>query len=507
MSRHFLGGCTAICLSAFAAQGAFAEVTAQDVWSEWKGYLESLGYEVSGTEEVAGGTLTVTGFGIAMQFPEDAGQLSVGMEQLVFSETADGAVSVTMPETIPVRIDPVDGSDRVAVRIDVTQADPAMTVSGSPQDMTYQYAASQMGIVLASLTVNGEPLPPELGYLTVSLGDIETRTNLRIGQGRSYSQEARVARVTYDLGFNDPESEDYATLKGTLEGLRLTGSGKIPAGVDPSDPGQMLASGFAVDGVYAYAASRFDLAGNGDGEEFSVSGGSQGGEISFAMDAGRIAYGVSQKAPAMDIATAELPFPLTLKAAGTGFSLEMPLRKSEELQPFGLSLRLAGFEMAEQLWSLFDPAGILPHDPATLVLDVTGMAKLLHDLLDPETAAMLDRTGAAPGELHALKINDLEVTAVGASLKGQGEFTFDNSDLRSFDGLPRPEGTAYLTLSGANALIDRLIQMGLIKDDEAMGFRMMLGMLTVPGNAPDTLTSTIEINAQGQILANGQRIK
>lgn len=40
-----------------------------------------------------------------------------------------------------------------------------------------------------------------------------------------------------------------------------------------------------------------------------------------------------------------------------------------------------------------------------------------------------------------------------------------------------------------------------------MGARMMMGMLAVPGEAEDTLTSKIEISEDGQIHANGQRIK
>ncbi|MBD0866386.1 MAG: hypothetical protein GDA36_12755, partial [Rhodobacteraceae bacterium] len=41
----------------------------------------------------------------------------------------------------------------------------------------------------------------------------------------------------------------------------------------------------------------------------------------------------------------------------------------------------------------------------------------------------------------------------------------------------------------------------------AMMARGMMGMLAIPGDAPDTLTSTLEINDQGHVLANGQRIQ
>ena len=96
---------------------------------------------------------------------------------------------------------------------------------------------------------------------------------------------------------------------------------------------------------------------------------------------------------------------------------------------------------------------------------------------------------------------------IGAKLMGTGDFTFDNSDTTTFGGMPAPTGVANLELTGANALLDKLIQMGMVSDSDAMGARMMMGMLAVPGDGPDSLKSTIEINDQGHILANGQRLK
>ena len=96
---------------------------------------------------------------------------------------------------------------------------------------------------------------------------------------------------------------------------------------------------------------------------------------------------------------------------------------------------------------------------------------------------------------------------VGASLSGNGAFTFDNNDLATFGGVPRPTGEVNLQLMGGNGLIDKLIQMGFVSDQDAMGARMMMGMLAVPGDGPDTLNSKLEINDQGHVLANGQRIQ
>jgi hypothetical protein len=58
---------------------------------------------------------------------------------------------------------------------------------------------------------------------------------------------------------------------------------------------------------------------------------------------------------------------------------------------------------------------------------------------------------------------------------------------------PRPEsGKLYINING---LVDKLIQMGLIPEDQAMMPRMMLGMFATPVG-DDMLTSTIEVNAE-----------
>jgi len=88
-----------------------------------------------------------------------------------------------------------------------------------------------------------------------------------------------------------------------------------------------------------------------------------------------------------------------------------------------------------------------------------------------------------------------------------GDFTFDNNDLASFDGVPAPTGEANLELVGANGLMDNLIKMGMLAESDAAIPRMMMGMLTIPGDGEDTLISKIEFGEGGSISANGQRIK
>ena len=217
-------------------------------------------------------------------------------------------------------------------------------------------------------------------------------------------------------------------------------------------------------------------------------------------------YDFKQTNSAMDMAGSDFPLPISLTIAETVFEMLMPIMARDEPQDFELVIGLSDFTMSDLIWGLVDPAGQLPRDAAKLLVSLSGQAKVLENFMDPEFAMAME-SDAPPAELEALTINELELTAAGASLTGSGDFTFDNSDTITFDGMPRPTGILNVQLAGGNGLLDKLVDMGLIPEDEAGGFRMMMGLFARPGDAPDTLTSTLEINEEGHILANGQRIQ
>ena len=68
----------------------------------------------------------------------------------------------------------------------------------------------------------------------------------------------------------------------------------------------------------------------------------------------------------------------------------MPVAVSEEPQDAALALRFLGLTISDQIWGMFDPAGVLPRDPATLVIDVAGKANWLVDVFDPAIAKHAD---------------------------------------------------------------------------------------------------------------------
>jgi hypothetical protein len=79
--------------------------------------------------------------------------------------------------------------------------------------------------------------------------------------------------------------------------------------------------------------------------------------------------------------------------------------------------------------------------------------------------------------------------------------------MMTWGGMPAPDGSVDLKLAGGNGLIDKLVTMGLLPQEQAMGARRMMGLFARPGDGPDNLVSKIEVKKEGSIFANGQQIK
>ncbi|MDH3263223.1 MAG: DUF2125 domain-containing protein, partial [Paracoccaceae bacterium] len=278
----------------------------------------------------------------------------------------------------------------------------------------------------------------------------------------------------------------------------------LPEDGNVEDMAAFLREGFAASGEVRYGANSYTFKGDIEGSQTEGSGGDGGGAFEFALDDSGLRYGVESRDASFTMRSSDIPLPEVSFAYEEGaFRLTMPVSASDGPQDFGLLTAVRGLTIHDSIWALFDPMAALPREPATVAFDIAGQARWLIDIFNPEAAAMT----APPGELHAVTLRDLEVSLVGAELTGTGAFTFDNSDMATFEGMPRPEGSADLKLVGGNGLLDKLVGMGLIPEDEAMGFRMMLGLFARPGEGEDTLVSKIEVNGNGEVLANGQRIR
>lgn len=497
----------ALCLPATAA---FADLTSAEVWADWKSYMASGGYEVTASESFNGGTLTVSDLRMQIDLGTDTGggAANLLMGPVRFVEQNDGSVSIELSAqtTVEVESTTIDG-DTFALTLTYVQTDPVMTATGDPSEVTYDYSSPGLSMALSGLSVNGTSIGSEVATAAINVTNIAYSATTSVDALRKIEQTMTVGTLGYDIAFADPAGEGKFKLAGAMNDISLDATGDLPSDVNPQDLNAMLDAGLDFDVAMASLGGTYTLSFSSPDGSGTANSTSEGGDIKMSMSQEGLTYDIAQRNVDFNVLVTEFPLPLSFSAGEVGTSIQMPLQRSPDEQAFGLSLSLNDFTMSDVIWSLFDPSSQLPRDPATLLVDLSGKAKVLFDFLDPAQASVLEQTGAAPGELNALTLNKLELDAAGAKLTGSGDFTFDNSDLITFDGAPRPLGGLDLSLVGGNGLLDKLVAMGLLPDEQAMGARLMMGLFAVPGDAPDTLNSRIEVNPEGHVLANGQRIR
>ena len=496
----------ALCLC-MTAPAAFADVTPAQIWGDWQSYFATSGFEITGQEALSDGGLTVTDITMLVEIPEEDVTLTINMGEITLTDTGDGAVAVSWPEVMPIIVD-VDGADDedVQIRLEYLTSGLDMSASGDPDDIAYAYTADSVALELRDLMVGGTAM--DLGTLRLAMQNVEGASRTLLSDLRQSEQTLAAGPVTYDVDMPDPEGgEGRLVLTGSTATVALDSTAATPLDVDFSNMAAAIAQGFKTDVSIAYVdgATTFTFAEEGQTIEGSSSSDKTDLAVSFGQDG--ISYALGTDGLNIAMAGADIPFPLEFAMSKMGVDVSLPVMASEQPQDFELGLLLADFTMSDMIWAMFDPQGQLPRDPATVELDMAGVARLFIDFLDPEAMESLEGGEVLPGEVDALDLNSLTLRAAGAELTGQGSFVFDNSDMQTFGGIPAPDGSVDLRLQGANDLLDTLISMGYLPEDQAMGVRMMMGMFAVPGDGEDVLNSTIEVRPDGQVLANGQRLR
>ena len=510
--RRFSSTPFAIAIPAtFMAHMAWADLTPAEVWGDWQQYLEGMGYTVTATQSSDGDVLTVSGITFSMEIPDNQGAMTMEIGTIEFEQLGDGTVAVNLPDSMPMSVDmnPAAGQGApVKMSMTQTQSGHSMIASGSPDQIISTYAADTMGIVMNQMVVEGTTMGDEAMQMNMLASNVNNVTTMT-GQGetRGYDQRGSASSVTYDMVVAPPDEPAKINMQGQMQSVAYNSTGTVPNTMtNASDMSAMIAAGFDVKGSFTYENGTTAIAvEDPQNGEMAFDTSSAGGTLGVEMGKDGLSYVAEQTNSKLSAKVANLPFPVDLSMAKTAFNLAMPVTPSDDPQDFAFGLTLGNFVMSDMIWGIFDPTAQLPRDPATLALDLTGQAKMFIDFLNPDTAAAI--ANQTPGELQALSMNNLTIDVAGARLDGTGAFNFDNTDMTTFPGMPKPIGEVNFNLAGGNALLDKLVAMGMVPQDQAMGARMMMGLFAVAGETPDTMSSKIEFTEEGQVFANGQRIQ
>ena len=507
---------------------AFAAVTPAEVWQNWIEYYKANGYTVTeGARDEAGETLTLRDVVIAYKAPQDEATVQFTLPEVVLTGTGDGNVRTTLAETSPATISFRNEDDEmVTLTGSLTMKDAEIVTSGEAADMTHDARAAEVVASLDSVRTaeQEKPFPLSLKMLNMT-----SRQHVVDGPLTRIDATMAADRIEWTGAFDDTDGESPARISfdGGIDRIQGSGSVATPKGIDTAkDINAALKAGMSVNGTMTAGAGRFafDFAGkDDDGNDQAAKGsaGFEGAELTGGMSADGLKYQGSADATSAEMTGSDLPMPVSYAMQSTTFDLQVPVMKSESPVPFKFAYSIGGLTIADGVWDLFDSARVLPRDPASLDIDITGMAALKADLLDPanleddadaatdagpdgESAIDPDaQQDAQPFEPTEITVNKLALDAAGARIDASGA-------LKVPDGgsMDAPVGKLTARVEGANGLIDKLTQMGLIAEDQVAGFRMMLAMFAKPApEGGDALVSELEFKEGGQIFANGQQVK
>ena len=486
-----------------AGHAARADVTAQQVWDDYRAQMDAYGEDgvTIGSEALDGGVLTVTDLAIETTDAQ-GGTFSGTIASLVLTENGDGTVTITTSDEVPFTIttpaDPAMMTEESVVALALRQTDATTLVSGDPGALTYDTTAARLAIELDSITEGGAALPIEA---SVAFNDVTSTSTTTTGEMRDSAFDMTAASLDIAVDASNPDDGSAFNVTGTIADIALQGTALVPVGGTPET---MMADGLALDAGYTYGAADYafevsDATGPTTGTATVAGGG-----LDVAVSAEAIEYASTSTGVAVDVTSAMMPFPISATLAEYGANVLIPASAGDAPSDWAFGVNLTDLVLNEEVWALFDPQGTLPRDPATVLASLSGTATLFYDIMDP--AQQEANVGAAPGEVNSISIDDLNVSVAGAQITGTGAFTLDNTDLTTFAGIPRPEGAADFQINGVNGLIEKLVAIGLIPAEQVGGAQMMLGLLAVPVG-DDQLESRIEVTPEGALLANGQRLQ
>jgi hypothetical protein len=477
---------------------ALADLTAQDAWGAFKSYMELTGYNVDGNETEANGKVTVTDAVLSMTLAGDMGSSTMKLNSLTFEELGNGTVRVTAPEEIPVEVGyEVEGESGTG-KLVYMLGGADIIMSGDLSDYTIDLNASEVAMIM---DMPLEPGSDGLVRMDLDLGDLISTSRIVMGDVPSYDQTASAKGATYTIDVTDPEEQTTAQIKGAVNDLSYAAKGGLPSDPMNGDLAKALSSGLTLDGWFKFASGNTEMTVSSPEGDMALAGTTGAGTVTLLMNEDRMGFSGERADGSLTVQGAGIPFPVSLTMESSAFNLAVPVGESDEAQPFDMLVKLGNFSVSDQLWGMIDPNGVMPRDPANLTLDLTGTAKLGLSIFDPASADLLE-DGDDLGSLESLKIKELLVSAMGAQITGNGDFTFDNSGEE-----PMPIGTLNLFATGLNALGTNLAKLGVVSQEEVMGVLFLMSSFTTPGDTPDSVSTKIELKENGSIFANGTQVK
>ncbi len=484
---------------------AFADVTPQDVWDNITATYGATGLVLESTQTDNGNALAITDAVLRVTYPIVGGTATLTLPDMTFTDLGDGTVSLETPATYVMELAAdIPGEDGlITANITIAQTGASSIASGNPGDVTYTSSAETMDFLVTDISVPGEDVT-----FNMELDSEGYTSTTRVTEGENLTilsdivNNDAITKVVMDAaGFRQESNNTSST-------LRTQSTVVLPPNMNILDLTPALLAGLSFSGTSASGPSSGTTISYMDGEVMSEQSQTAGAATAvISVDQNGIMADVD--AEGFDFTMMDqnvMPFPISASAGSVTADFAVPLVARDTPQDFRYAFSLSQLAIDDSLWGMFDPAQSLDRSPADIAIDLSGSLNWGLNVMNFEELAALENATSSPITINSLSINDVTLGALGAVAKAVGAFTFDNDDMETIPGFPRPEGSATVSATGINAAIDQLIAAGFIPEEEAMMPRMMMGMFarTV---GDDALETVVEVNAEGHVIVNGQRMR
>ena len=454
------------------------------------GMLSSEGATVSFDARNVGPDGSVEYVGFWMSAPE--GEMTVAADWIkgVPSATKPGQVTFTLSPSVTVVVnDPDTGEHVFNISNDglVITAD-GITSGQDAESLSLSVAANSFGIA------SGNPNDPILKALDITLTNLSQTTTV-ITSGGLLTGEVAISLIdmVYDLDTpdgkmaSDGEVADIALAfqfiadddeSNIIEYLRGATTAFIELSVGASNAVAKLVSPDA----------RISYTGSSEGATIGVR--AEDGWLTVVEEVGASSYSFSE----FNVDGMPLP-PFDVSLDEFAIKLTMPTVNHGDFEEANAVVALRGLEISESIYSMIDPGQAISRSPINAVVDLSANVQSAVDWSMPMSAASGNPNDV--GLVRDITINEVLFTAGGAQITAEGGATVDNTG-----PFPFPSGKVTINAAGVQALVNGLVQMGLIPQDQAgMAMGMMMAFAR-PGEAADEFISDIEFSPQG-ITANG----
>lgn len=489
---------------ALAAKPTFAELTADQVLENRLSVYSTPGITVrAGGKRRSGNVLTVDRFLAEAELPDREGTLLVAVGGASFAEREDGTVLVTFPPESPLTVQTLTSEgEEFTLVAKVRQSGARTVVSGTPDRIRYESAAPS--ITIDDFRIIEPEMTDDLPIVaSIKMVGYESNSDISGAEIGDFRSEDILDSFQLHVDVNEHGEEESFSLRFEISDIAAQSTGKIAWQSLENSLVAAILEGNTLDISASLGYARYLLTGKGpNAEHFEISSESSSSNVFVKMDRNGIDYRGSTRGAVLSVFASDLFDSLSeFRLPELSARFLLPIVPDQEPQDFAAGFSVKGFEMNQELWSMFDPEGVIDREPVTVVLDANGKVIVLRDSFDGDLSEIMNMDHA-PVEIRSLDLNEIRIKLAGVEVTGDGAFAFFTRS-----EVPWPVGSAHFAVTGVDKLLDGLVEIGIVQDLQALAFRGMVEAFARPDDGLDGFGLTIETGEDGSVLVNGQRVQ